>query len=644
MKKRCLVLAFTMLLMMIFQNIVFAADETIVIGGVRFSADKKTLIKYSADKKDESYIVPDSVVEIGPYAFFDENEYQGNKYLKTITIPESVTSIGDFSFYGCENIEKINIPDSIKTIGAGAFCGCTALKSIKIPDGISSLEDKTFYGCTSLEYITVPGNITKIGDDVFLNCSSLTGIVLPDTITSIGCCAFKQCEKLDSIVIPDGVTELGYHFFNGCTSLKSIVIPKSVKTIGTSAFGECEALTDIYYRGTMEEWKNLEIVDVGNSILKKTNIHYRNSADKAEIDKPSEWSRIDISRAVSSGIAGPGIPTGYTKNLTREELCYYAMNTYYQLMKEFPQSEKSPFSDTISSHVDMAYQLGVVNGVSESEFAPYAEVTKEQFATVLGRMINKIGYSEVIAQSKQYADFDRVSQWAKEHVKLLLDLGIIKGVGDGIIAPDKNVTVEEALVMLWRFFEYFGGKSALIYEDTTIEILSDLNIVKKDNLDNEDGITTLEALMTIAKAMGCNFENEHYLNKWNSEFNFEEFDYLDDETKVMLMHLPLTEDDILSLKFDDNITWYQAVNWVFRTIDDSDGSCTSDDVPYWVLGKEDIYNLAYQKGLIEETGLSNAEEKIKECDFYKMLHKAMFVVHYTGGAGLARTRMIDKFL
>ena len=46
MKKRCLVLAFTMLLMMIFQNIVFAEDETIVIGGVRFSADKKTLIKY----------------------------------------------------------------------------------------------------------------------------------------------------------------------------------------------------------------------------------------------------------------------------------------------------------------------------------------------------------------------------------------------------------------------------------------------------------------------------------------------------------------------------------------------------------------------------------------------------------------------
>ena len=36
--------------------------------------------------------------------------------------------------------------------------------------------------------------------------------------------------------------------------------------------------------------------------------------------------------------------------------------------------------------------------------------------------------------------------------------------------------------------------------------------------------------------------------------------------------------------------------------------------------------------------------KIKEGDFYKMLHKAMFAVHYTGGAGLARTRMIDKFL
>ena len=40
-------------------SVLLQAQETVVIDGVTFSADKKTLIKYSKDKTDEEYVVPE---------------------------------------------------------------------------------------------------------------------------------------------------------------------------------------------------------------------------------------------------------------------------------------------------------------------------------------------------------------------------------------------------------------------------------------------------------------------------------------------------------------------------------------------------------------------------------------------------------
>lgn len=61
-----------------------------------------------------SVTIPDSVVYIDDYAFFNSN-------IESINIPESVTYIGDFSFYGLL-LDSMSIPESVIHIGESAFC------------------------------------------------------------------------------------------------------------------------------------------------------------------------------------------------------------------------------------------------------------------------------------------------------------------------------------------------------------------------------------------------------------------------------------------------------------------------------------------------------------------------------------------
>ncbi len=60
------------------------------------------LLFYPVGRKDESYVIPDGVEQIGYVAF------ENAKNLKTVTIPESVVKIGNNAFHGAKVTLKVN--------------------------------------------------------------------------------------------------------------------------------------------------------------------------------------------------------------------------------------------------------------------------------------------------------------------------------------------------------------------------------------------------------------------------------------------------------------------------------------------------------------------------------------------------------
>ena len=241
----------------------------------------------------KSLVIPDSVTNIGDYAFW------GCKSLKSLVIPDSVTSIGDYAFDGCCSLRCVVISDGVTRIGNYAFWGCKSLKSLVIPDSVTHIGNGAFNACSSLKSLVIPASVGNIignpfsgwngelkclspyfiydnkvlfdkdkskiiafrdrnttsyviPDSVsciefgaFWNCHSLKRLVLPDSVSSIGDWAFWNCRSLTDIVIPDSVNSIGDRVFSGCCSLKSLVLPDSVSSIGESAFEDCTSLSSL---------------------------------------------------------------------------------------------------------------------------------------------------------------------------------------------------------------------------------------------------------------------------------------------------------------------------------------------------------------------------------------------------------------
>ena len=133
------------------------------------------------------------------------------------------------------------------------------IHSYHISPTINVIESLAFGHCRELEIIYIPNSVTSIGNSAFSQCSSLTSITIGDSVTSIGDEAFFCCSSLTSITIPDSVTSIGEGAFFCCSSLTSITIPNSVTNIKREAFSNCARLNTISYKGTVEEWKHIDI-------------------------------------------------------------------------------------------------------------------------------------------------------------------------------------------------------------------------------------------------------------------------------------------------------------------------------------------------------------------------------------------------
>ena len=70
---------------------------------------------------------------------------------KATIIPDSVTEIGRYAFYECVNLENLELSDNITAIGEYAFYRCSGLNAIVIPESVVNVGRYAFRRCTNLK-------------------------------------------------------------------------------------------------------------------------------------------------------------------------------------------------------------------------------------------------------------------------------------------------------------------------------------------------------------------------------------------------------------------------------------------------------------------------------------------------------------
>ena len=175
---------------------------------------------------------------------------------------------------------------------------------------------------------------------------------------------------------------------------------------------------------------------------------------------PSEWAAKDVDYALAVGITDYGKDYLYKENITREEFCELIYNLIVLTSDEITAPITDSFTDTKNDKILMLNGLGIINGKSATEFAPNDYLTREEAATIIVRMVNKVFPMAATEMWFEYDDINEVSEWASDSIQTISNLGFMNGVGNNNFAPKDTYTVEEAIVTILRVYNALNNSTA----------------------------------------------------------------------------------------------------------------------------------------------------------------------------------------
>lgn len=93
----------------------------------------------------------------------------------------------------------------------------------------------------------------------------------------------------------------------------------------------------------------------------------------------------------------------------------------------------------------------IINGMSEKEFAPEENITREQIATILFRyakLAKKANLDKTVDLKEKFKDADKVSKYAKEALQWAVAVEVVKGDAEGLRPLDTATRAEAAALMV----------------------------------------------------------------------------------------------------------------------------------------------------------------------------------------------------
>mgnify|MGYP004717201687 CR=1 FL=1 len=173
----------------------------------------------------------------------------------------------------------------------------------------------------------------------------------------------------------------------------------------------------------------------------------------------SDWFYGNVEYANKNGLFSGITDTAFAPNdnITRGMF----VTVLYRAEGEPEMQNKSiPFSDVkadmyYANAVNWAQQNGIVNGVTETEFAPDDNITREQMAAIMFRYAQHKGKDTTQGGMaiREFSDYEAISDYALNAMTWAVNTKLITGKGENTLAPQDNATRAETAAILQRYIE-----------------------------------------------------------------------------------------------------------------------------------------------------------------------------------------------
>lgn len=172
-------------------------------------------------------------------------------------------------------------------------------------------------------------------------------------------------------------------------------------------------------------------------------------------DISGHWAKQAIDYVVGKGyfFGLSNTEFGPNKSITRGQFVTVLgrmlnVNTSIYNSQNFNDVKSSMY---YSSYIAWANKMGIVSGVGQGRFAPDKELTREEMAVIMSKFL-KVSNKNLNAKgnSNGFMDDGKIESWAKEAVKEMARLGVVNGIGDGNFAPKSPFTRAQVAQVLFN--------------------------------------------------------------------------------------------------------------------------------------------------------------------------------------------------
>ena len=230
----------------------------------------------------------------------------------------------------------------------------------------------------------------------------------------------------------------------------------------TGKVADVKKLGVYYYNETKGKWEFVGgKVNEANGTITVVLKHFSKYAvmeyNRTFADIAGHWAKTDIEIMAARHIANGVDEDSFAPEADISRAEFAALLVRSLGLEQLDSSGR--FRDVASGtwyagYVEAAYSAGIVAGLSDSRFAPDANITREQMALMMARAYKYLTGRELAAENPvPFADAGEISAWARPGVDQASSAGIINGITADTFAPDENAGRAQGIVMLKRLLE-----------------------------------------------------------------------------------------------------------------------------------------------------------------------------------------------